>query len=350
MTLTFDEFRRANVARCLKWHPAGIASWSPSDWLTAITGELGELASLLKMRNRERDGLPGNKFSPTDKQIADELADVLTYLDLLAEVLGVSLGAAAVEKFNEVSERVGFPDRIAAQFEDVKRLTRDELYKIADRIISECPYMPWPENGSDDLTDQQKRAVSFIAETFGSELMKRPWYGTPLAKPRLKPIGMIDAEDGDYSPPKPVSEPSLGVLSQNVRATGERDSMDLASPTQGVTAGRDRQFSYTRGVEQKDGVGLIAAERQRQIEKHGYTPEHDGEHYQGELLAAAAHLLSDGSDIEVESTFWPDLDWIQELFNEHAGTIEGYVKAGALIAAEIDRLQRVAVLAAKGEM
>jgi NTP pyrophosphatase (non-canonical NTP hydrolase) len=112
--LTFDAFRAANVARCVKWHPAGIASWSPSDWLTAVTGELGELASLLKMRNRERDGLPGNKFSPTDKHVADELADVLTYLDLLAAVLGVDLGRAAVAKFNEVSERVGFPDRIPA--------------------------------------------------------------------------------------------------------------------------------------------------------------------------------------------------------------------------------------------
>lgn len=110
--LTFGVFRAANVARCIKWHPEGIASWSPSDWLTAVTGELGELASLLKMRNRERDGLAGNKFSPTDKMVADELADVLTYLDLLAEVLGVDLGRAAVDKFNEVSERVGFPDRI----------------------------------------------------------------------------------------------------------------------------------------------------------------------------------------------------------------------------------------------
>jgi len=111
--LTFTEFREANVKRCIKWHPQGIASWSPSDWLTAVTGELGELASLLKMRNRERDGLVGNKFSPTQKQIADELADVVTYLDLLAEVLGVDLGEAIIAKFNEVSERVGFPDRIA---------------------------------------------------------------------------------------------------------------------------------------------------------------------------------------------------------------------------------------------
>lgn len=110
--LTFAEFRAANVARCLKWNPQGIESWSASDWLTAVTGELGEPASLLKMRNRERDGLPGNKFSPSDKQIADELADVLAYLDLLAAMLGVDLGRAAAAKFNEVSERVGFSDRI----------------------------------------------------------------------------------------------------------------------------------------------------------------------------------------------------------------------------------------------
>jgi NTP pyrophosphatase (non-canonical NTP hydrolase) len=110
--LTFAAWREANVARCLKWHPQGIESWSPSDWMTAVTGEMGELASLLKMRNRERDGLPGNKFSPTLKQIADEIADVFAYLDLLAAALGIDLAHAAVTKFNEVSERVGFPDRI----------------------------------------------------------------------------------------------------------------------------------------------------------------------------------------------------------------------------------------------
>lgn len=44
--------------------------------------------------------------------IADELADVLTYLDLLAAMQGIDLGRAAIEKFNEVSRRVGFPDRI----------------------------------------------------------------------------------------------------------------------------------------------------------------------------------------------------------------------------------------------
>jgi NTP pyrophosphatase (non-canonical NTP hydrolase) len=110
--LTFDTFREANVARCLKWHPQGIESWSPSDWVTAIVGELGEMASLIKMRNRERDGLPGNKFSPTDEQIGKEAADVFTYLDLFCAAQGIDLGRVVAAKFNEVSERVGFPDRL----------------------------------------------------------------------------------------------------------------------------------------------------------------------------------------------------------------------------------------------
>lgn len=113
LELTFNQFRAANRERCLKWHPQGIASWSDSDWITAIVGELGELASLVKMRNRERDGLTGNKFSPTDEQISKEAADVFTYLDLFCERNGIDLGLSAARKFNEVSERVGFPDRIA---------------------------------------------------------------------------------------------------------------------------------------------------------------------------------------------------------------------------------------------
>lgn len=92
----------------------------------------------------------------------------------------------------------------------------------------------------------------------------------------------------------------------------------------------------------EDGISLIAAERQRQIAKHGYTPQHDDEHNKGELLAAAAHLLADHShNIDVQSCSWTDNEWIQELFHKHTGTIEGYAKAGALIAAEIDRLQRL---------
>lgn len=128
-SLTFSEFRSANVARCLKWHPDGIESWSSSDWMTAIVGELGELASLIKMRNRERDGLTGNKFTPTDEMIAKEAADVYTYLDLFCEANGIDLGRAVVDKFNEVSERVGFPDRI--EVVETPIIITDEMVKKA---------------------------------------------------------------------------------------------------------------------------------------------------------------------------------------------------------------------------
>lgn len=115
-SLSFDVFRQANVTRCVKWHPLGISSWSPSDWLTACMGELGELASEVKTFNRERDGLIGNKeeLTPEERKqrMANEAADVVTYLDLFCAERGIDLGAAIVTKFNAVSERVGLPDRI----------------------------------------------------------------------------------------------------------------------------------------------------------------------------------------------------------------------------------------------
>lgn len=139
--LTFSAFRNANVSRCEKWHPEGIGSWSPSDWLTAAMGELGELASEVKMHNRVRDGLAGNKEQITTEErtcrMANEAADVVTYLDLFCAERGIDLGAALVRKFNQVSERVGFPDRLdpaSAQGIDLEK-ARDEGHDGAIRYV-----------------------------------------------------------------------------------------------------------------------------------------------------------------------------------------------------------------------
>lgn len=112
--LMFSELRRANVRRCSKWHPGGVADWSLSDWFTATAGELGEAGNVIKKLNRVRDGLVGNSHTPEQLRdmLGDELADVAIYLDLLAEAAGVNLAAAVVRKFNAVSERNGFPDRL----------------------------------------------------------------------------------------------------------------------------------------------------------------------------------------------------------------------------------------------
>lgn len=87
------------------------------------------------------------------------------------------------------------------------------------------------------------------------------------------------------------------------------------------------------------GSELIAQERKRQITVEGWTPEHDDQHDRGELVRASvcyaldAHWARDGvpPDWPWDSKWWkptPD-DRVHEL-----------IKAGALIAAEIDRLQR----------
>ena len=101
------------------------------------------------------------------------------------------------------------------------------------------------------------------------------------------------------------------------------------------------------------GAELIAAERQRQIGKEGWTPEHDDEHTGGELAqAAACYAWPPPRPIDIKRA-WPwDLQWWKpELMQggelvtageARESRIRTLVKAGALIAAEIDRLQRIA--------
>jgi hypothetical protein len=108
-----------------------------------------------------------------------------------------------------------------------------------------------------------------------------------------------------------------------------------------------------------DGAALIAEERRRQIEAEGWTPEHDDAHTDGELALVAAlfatpvplmtvSLTNDqdalrpryrGLTIEASDPFpdhWDD-KWDKR---EKVPRIRLLTMAGALIAAEIDRLQR----------
>lgn len=83
----------------------------------------------------------------------------------------------------------------------------------------------------------------------------------------------------------------------------------------------------------------VLAERRRQIEAEGWTPEHDDEHGAGEMAAAAAcyALNAAGCGCEVARN-WPwDGSWWKPTTSRR-----DLVKAGALILAEIERLDRAA--------
>ena len=101
-------FRRMNVQRCEGNFHRKLTDWSETDWGCAIAGEMGELCNLLKKRHRSlllKDSIP-------DEEVGKEISDVITYLDLLAARLGFSLEDLIRDKFNEVSQRVGFEEKL----------------------------------------------------------------------------------------------------------------------------------------------------------------------------------------------------------------------------------------------
>lgn len=92
----------------------------------------------------------------------------------------------------------------------------------------------------------------------------------------------------------------------------------------------------------KTGVELIAKERWNQVYKNGFTKEHDSNHDEGELAKMAAAIAVMHTDAKVVSHDNEPLedDWC--LFEKaKANKIYALKVAGALIAAEIDRLQEI---------
>lgn len=87
-----------------------------------------------------------------------------------------------------------------------------------------------------------------------------------------------------------------------------------------------------------DGAYLIRVERQRQVEQEGFDSRHDDQHDDEDLAAAAACYAFPASwKVEARNLWpWRASDW-KPTPEDRIGEL---VKAGALIAAEIDRLQR----------
>jgi hypothetical protein len=88
----------------------------------------------------------------------------------------------------------------------------------------------------------------------------------------------------------------------------------------------------------------ITAERRRQVEAEGWTPEHDDEHGDGSLAAAAATYAFSAATAERYLAadpigFWP---WAPEWWKPSTPRRD-LVKAGALIVAEIERIDRAAL-------
>lgn len=110
--LLFTVLRHANVDRCESAvFNHKLNDWTPAQYGCALAGEVGELCNLIKKDFRGLDKV-------TKKELADEIADVAIYLDLLAARLGISLGRAISDKFNATSVKRGSHIRISHQSSD----------------------------------------------------------------------------------------------------------------------------------------------------------------------------------------------------------------------------------------
>lgn len=100
--LTFRALREANVRRCEEsFH--SVDCWNLLEWAGAMAGEAGEAANVAKKLRR---GDYARDHAAGVRALADELADVIAYADLLAERAGIDLAGAVATKFNAVSQRV----------------------------------------------------------------------------------------------------------------------------------------------------------------------------------------------------------------------------------------------------
>jgi NTP pyrophosphatase (non-canonical NTP hydrolase) len=112
------QLREQGNSRRDRWHTPDTEPWSGADWSNAMCGEAGEAANVVKKLRRIETGT-GAQNQPTQGELrsllAFELADVLAYADLLAQHYGIDLRAAVADKFNLVSEREGFPERIVVR-------------------------------------------------------------------------------------------------------------------------------------------------------------------------------------------------------------------------------------------
>lgn len=135
----------------------------------------------------------------------------------------------------------------------------------------------------------------------------------------------------------------VGVLIDNTTNAASADDMAWLMRIDGI--GRLRAslicaMGFTRCHDLQTQAGRdVLAERQRQITAENWTPEHDDEHDTGTLATAAGcyamHTLAYG--VGDPPPAWP---WEKPWWKPSTDRRRNLVKAGALILAEIERIDR----------
>lgn len=91
--------RTANIKRNVEWNPDDTITLSFRG--VELAGEVGEACNIIKKLERERLGLVGSRA--TKDQLAEELADIIICVDLIAMQARIDLSEEVRHKFNKTS-------------------------------------------------------------------------------------------------------------------------------------------------------------------------------------------------------------------------------------------------------
>ncbi len=133
--LTIARISEVNRRRCARWHDPDTDAWTGADWSNAMVGEAGEVLEVIEaLTHAVALGAAAGKAANTVKKLrrhetgtagplepdrvtlhgalGHEIADTILYALLLADHYAIDVEEAIVEKFNLVSARQNFPERL----------------------------------------------------------------------------------------------------------------------------------------------------------------------------------------------------------------------------------------------
>lgn len=206
-------------------------------WACATAGETGEMCNAVKKLKRIAEGTNTAKDPQTEAdaiaEIGKELADMITYADLLAARLGIDLESAIVTKFNEVSDRMGCTIKLAHKTAvSIRGYSGELIMPIAFERLAAAMRGVAEEhrNGSSSAHDVHDLLLALSRILEGKTVQQA--FGAPGDWGYDTPIGVALAAErcNDAETIKPTSCPQCGVTewiagpsgggSQNVQCAG----------------------------------------------------------------------------------------------------------------------------------
>lgn len=236
---------------------------------------------------------------------------------------------------------------VSASFDGAAMAVTDELnsqdYGFSDdRLITDVAFIcrqQWMRNGRRALYGEDDRNHLVVdGSTSPEREMER------LLEENAKLKAQTEEMEGAYKcylseiessekRNKELEAACANMQAERNKAIADRDAAELRSQELA-----DQLGQLTSPVNSTTGAFLIVEERNRQIEQEGFDAEHDRHHDPVTLArAAAAYILYDLPDKQTvaRKKYWPwDGKWWKPGDQQR-----NLVKAGALIAAAIDRLK-----------